>query len=124
MSSKPTQVVLLVGGDLLATARLERAATDAGAHLRSTSPEKMMDAIRSERPDVVVLDLDRGRSAVLESLSEARDQGLSTGRVVGYFSHVDGTLRAQAQAAGCRALPRGRFWNSLPEELRAPEAQT
>ncbi|MDQ3785310.1 MAG: hypothetical protein M3360_10640 [Actinomycetota bacterium] len=124
MSSKPSQVVLLVGGDLLATARLERAATDAGAELRSSSPEKMVDAIQSERPDILVLDLDRGRSGVLESLGEARERGLSTGRVVGYFSHVDGSLRAQAQAVGCRALPRGRFWSNLPEELRAPEAQT
>ncbi|MDQ3766787.1 MAG: hypothetical protein M3346_05525 [Actinomycetota bacterium] len=121
MSSKPSQVVLLVGGDLLATARLERATTDAEAELKSTTPEKMVDAIQSVRPDMLILDLDRGRAGVLESLAEARERGLPTGRVVGYFSHVDGALRAQAQAAGCRALPRGRFWSNLPEELRAPE---
>lgn len=122
MKPRPSQVVLLVGGDLLATARLQRAAADAGAELRSASPETMLDAIRSERPDLLVLDLDLGRAEVLESLAEARAEGLPTGRVVGYFSHVDGSLRSQAQAAGCRALPRGRFWNSLPEELRTPDA--
>lgn len=123
MSSRPSQVVLLVGGDLLATARLERAAADAGAELRRASPEKMVEAIESELPDLLVLDLDRGRSDMLDSLAEARSRGLATGRVVGYFSHVDDSLRAQARAAGCRALPRGRFWSTLPEELRAPEAQ-
>ena len=117
-------MVLLVGGDLLARARLERAAVDAGAELRSTSPEKMLDAIGAERPDLLVLDLDSGRSGVLEGLAEAHARGLPTDRVVGYFSHVDSSLRAQAMAAGCRALPRGRFWSTLPEELRARENET
>ncbi|MBA3350586.1 MAG: hypothetical protein H0T12_08525, partial [Actinobacteria bacterium] len=67
MKPRPSQVVLLVGGDLLATARLQRAAADAGAELRSASPETMLDAIRSERPDLLVLDLDLGRAEVLES---------------------------------------------------------
>jgi hypothetical protein len=108
----------------MARARLERAAADAGAELYSTSPGKMVDAIGAERPDIIVLDLDGGGAAVLDSLTEARAAGLATGRVVGYFSHVDGSLRAQAQAAGCRALPRGRFWSTLPEELGAPERGT
>jgi DNA-binding NarL/FixJ family response regulator len=118
-----SRVVLLVGGDLMATARLERAARDTGAELRVTSPENFIDALRADRPDIVILDLDRGRAPVLESLAEARAQGVSPGRVVGYFSHVDGSLRARAQAAGCRALPRGRFWGHLTEELAAPGSQ-
>ena len=124
MNPHPPEVVLLVGGDLLARARLERAVADAGAELRTTSPEKMLDAIGSERPDLLVLDLDRGQSGVLEDLADARSRNLPTERVVGYFSHVDSSLRAQAQAAGCRALPRGRFWNTLPKELRARGNET
>lgn len=120
MSAKPARVVLLVGGDLLATGRLERAAVDAGMELRVTPPAHMLEALRAERPEVVVLDLDLGRTGVLESLAEARAEGLAPGRVVAYFSHVDTSLRVQAQAAGCRALPRGRFWSRLAEELAAP----
>lgn len=123
MSPGSSQVVLLVGGDLLATARLERAAVDAGVELRVTSPSHMVDALRAQRPDLVVLDLDLGRAGVLESLADARAEGLTPGRVVGYFSHVDGSLRAQATAAGCRALPRGRFWSRLAEELAGPEPE-
>lgn len=121
MSEERARVVLLVGGDLLATGRLERAAGDAGMELRVTPPARLLEALRADRPDVVVIDLDLGRTEALESLAKARAEGLAPNRVVAYFSHVDTSLRAQAQAAGCRALPRGRFWSRLAEELAAPQ---
>ncbi|MGH2820888.1 MAG: hypothetical protein ACRDJ5_09565, partial [Actinomycetota bacterium] len=74
-------------------------------------------ALASDPPSVLVLDLDQGRDEVLSELEAARGEGAAAGRVVGYFSHVDEPLGAAARAAGCEALPRGRFWRELPELL-------
>jgi DNA-binding response OmpR family regulator len=103
----------------MARGRLEQPLAAAGYALATTSAERLEEALRAEEPEVVILDLDAGGRAVLDRLQEARARGAVTGRVVGYFSHVDAELGAAAQAAGCTALPRGRFWRSLPEVLAA-----
>jgi CheY-like chemotaxis protein len=108
---------LLVGADLMARARLEQAAGDAGLSVATAPPERLHDALRAHEPDVVILDLDAGGRELLDRLEEARTGGALRGRVVGYFSHVDADLGAAARAAGCEALPRGRFWRALPEVL-------
>lgn len=62
--------------------------------------------------DLVVADLDR--PGVLDVLADV----VSTGaRVVGFASHVDGPVLEAATARGCRAMPRSRFFRSLPTLL-------
>jgi hypothetical protein len=67
---------------------------------------------------LVVFDLDEGGDAALQALSVARASGLLPSRVVGYYSHVNRALGQAAEAAGCEAWPRGKFWGSLPELLQ------
>ena len=112
------RTVLLVGGDLMARARLEAAAREAGVELVTASQETLETALLENRPAMVVLDLDDGGDGVLAALDRARARDLVPERVVGYFSHVDAALGQAAGAAGCEAMPRGRFWRSLAEILR------
>lgn len=109
--------VLLVGGDLMARARLHDAATRGGVDLTTTSPGSIGDALRKQRADVLILDLDGGREPVLKELVRAREEGLAPKRVVGYYSHVDRALGEAAKQAGCDARPRGEFWRILDEVL-------
>jgi hypothetical protein len=114
---------VLVGGDLMAQARLQRAADDGGVALRRVRPEGLVDALRAAPADLLVLDLDAGRQPLLDEVTRARAAGVVPARVVGYFSHVDDELGRAARAAGCAAMPRGRFWRALDDVLggRTPE---
>jgi DNA-binding NarL/FixJ family response regulator len=105
--------VLLVGGDLLAKARLRDAASRAGATLESASPETLRARLREVDPSLVVLDLDGGRDEVLKELRASSKQELGQARVVGFYSHVDRALGEAAEQAGCEAWPRGKFWTAL-----------
>jgi DNA-binding response OmpR family regulator len=113
MMTEPGRAVL-VGADLMARARVERAAAASGYALATAPAGGLGDALRGHAPALVILDLDAGGRGALEELERARAQGQVT-RAVGFFSHVDAELGAAARAAGCDALPRGRFWRALPE---------
>ena len=106
-------VVLLVGGELMARARLQNATADRGMRVKSVLPDGLVDGLQEMRPKMVVLDLDTGRDRVLDELARARAAGLAPARVLGYFSHVEQELGEAARAAGCEAYPRGRFWRDL-----------
>lgn len=112
-------IVVLVGGDLMARARLEAAARHAGAEVTTIGLEDLESSLEERATNLVVIDLDEGRDAALEVVAAARARGLITGRVVGYFSHIDEALGEAARQAGCEAVPRGRFWRTVPDLLRA-----
>jgi hypothetical protein len=102
-------VVVLVGGDLAARARVADAAARAGLELFTTSPAGVSDALRDGRVRLVIVDLDDAADA-LDVVAEQRD---SSARAVGFYSHVDVELGRRARAAGIEAVPRGRFWREL-----------
>jgi DNA-binding NarL/FixJ family response regulator len=108
---------LLVGGDLLAQGRLRAAADELGVILHTTTAKSMRARLAAVEPDVLILDLD-SEAAVLEGLAAARAEELVPQRVVGYFSHVNEALGEAARRAGVEAVPRGRFWRTLPDHLR------
>lgn len=114
-------MALLVSTDLLARSRLEDAAARAGWRVDVTSAQALPERAASSGADVLVLDLDSGGPDLLDRLKEARERGEIPARVVGFFSHVDTALAEAARAAGCEAVPRGKFWRSLPE-LLAPRS--
>jgi CheY-like chemotaxis protein len=113
----PALKVLLADGDLMAQARLDSAASAAGASVEAVAGGKLVERLRGPGVDLVVLDLDRGRAPLLEAVETARAEGIPLPRVVGFLSHVDDQLADAASRAGCEAIPRGRFWRSLPELL-------
>ncbi len=108
--------VLLVDADLLAKARVLNAAAVVRAEIADA--ESSSGDVFANGYDLVIVDLDRGRAGALSRLADARAAGRLDGvRIVGYLSHVDEELRAAAEAAGCEAMPRGRFFKSLPRLL-------
>ncbi len=110
-------VVALVGGDLMARARLQDAADRHGVELLSVAPGTLEQALRDTELEILILDLDAGGIPLLEELDHVREAGPAPARVVGFFSHVDHALGEAATSRGCDAMPRGRFWRTLPELL-------
>lgn len=110
--------ITLVSPDLMARGRLEPAATGAGAELDTVRVDRLLERLRREVPDILVLDLDAGGRDLLAVLETARSKRLLPGRVIGYFSHVDEDLGRAAAAAGIDAFPRGRFWRDVQTLLR------
>ena len=73
------------------------------------SPHELAAVTAAKPTDLVIVDV--ARSGVLEELRV----GLKA-RVVGFASHVDKELIADAHAAGCtEVLARSRFFKHLPE---------
>jgi hypothetical protein len=64
-----------------------------------------------------VIDLDEGGSESLKLLETARAGGTVPPLVIGFLSHIDRDLGAEARAAGVKTVPRGRFWSHLAEVL-------
>ncbi len=69
-------------------------------------------AARASEADLVVVDLDR--PAAIDVLADVVATGA---RVVGFAAHVDDPTLEAATARGCRAVPRSRFFRSLPSVL-------
>lgn len=110
--SIPARVVL-ASDDLQARTRVLDALTRKGLQVATTEPTGFSAAARGAR--ALILDLDRGGKAALEELESLRSGEGAPAEIFGFFSHVDAELGRRARAAGCRAMPRGKFWADLPE---------
>jgi hypothetical protein len=101
--------VVLIGRDLLAVARLERAAAGAGLGLATVTPGH--DPPAALRVAAVVVDLDAAGAAGAEQAAALAARAGVPG--FAFFSHVDEDVGRAARAAGLTALPRGRFWREV-----------
>jgi hypothetical protein len=110
------RVAIVVSVDLLARSRIEDAAARAGWTVEVAAAPTLFERLASSRADLLVLDLDAGGRALLDQIATG-DRALLPDRVLGFYSHVDTELRAAAADAGCDAMPRGKFWRTLPELL-------
>ena len=108
MTERPRRVAL-VGADLMGRSRVEEAVTRAGMELVAAPPAGGIGELDA---DLVVVDLDSVGAELVRSWGER-----SGPAAIGYFSHVDTELGEAARAAGIEALPRGRFWRTLPDVL-------
>jgi hypothetical protein len=118
------EVILVVGGDLMAHQRIRSSAQAVGADAHFVAFGGLIDALQKDSFDVLIVDLDDGREPVLAEVREARDQGLLPEAVLGYYSHVDAALGKAAEASGVVPLRRGQFWASLPSLLGgSPESK-
>ncbi|MGH2751371.1 MAG: hypothetical protein ACRDK3_10965 [Actinomycetota bacterium] len=111
------RTVLLIGGDLMARARIEGAAAAASLKVESLTAEALGSLDRLPEADLVVLDLDTGGSSLIRAWAEL--SGGAGPRTIGYFSHVDVELGRQARTHGIEAWPRGRFWRTLDDIFAA-----
>ena len=105
--------IAIVGGDLMARSRIESAAAANSLEVQRLSQGDLESLENPPNVALVVLDLDSGGASMIDAWSSLA--GESGPRAVGYFSHVDANLGDHARSNGVEAMPRGRFWRSLPE---------
>jgi DNA-binding NarL/FixJ family response regulator len=110
--------VVALMDDLFFQMKLAETAKQLGVELKvATNGEAFMGLMESE-PKLVIVDLN-ARSQPIEAIEKLR-QARKDVRVVGFLSHVQKELAAQAQAAGCdEVLPRSSFTENLAAILSA-----
>ena len=104
--------VVALMDDLFFQMKLAETAKQLGVEVKvATNGEALLGLMASE-PKLVIVDLN-ARSQPIAAIEKLR-QTQKDVRVVGFLSHVQTELAAQAQAAGCdEILPRSSFTQNL-----------
>jgi len=104
-------VVALVD-DLFFQMKLAETAKQLGVEVKVAANGEALMGLMASEPRLVIVDLNARNQPIgaIEKLRQARKDV----RVVGFLSHVQTELAAQAQAAGCdEVLPRSSFTENL-----------
>jgi CheY-like chemotaxis protein len=114
--------MIVVGvDDLLFCSRISSAAKAAGVEIRfARSAQAIVDAVRETAPPLVIVDLSSLQIAPLDAVAALKaDPTLAQALIVGFVSHVQADLIAQARAAGVdRVMARSAFVVELPRLLK------
>jgi CheY-like chemotaxis protein len=111
------KVVALVD-DLFFQMKLAETAKQLGMEVKVATNGDALAGLMESAPKLVIVDLN-ARSQPLQAIERVRQTSKDV-RVVGFLSHVQTQLAAQAQAAGCNeVLPRSRFTQNLAAILSA-----
>ncbi len=116
MQNQGPRRVLAAVSDLFFSVKLTEAAKRAGLALEFvTDADAILEKAKS-RPSLIIFDLNFEAVKpvdLIAKLKEDRDtKGIS---LIGYLSHVQADLKAQAQEAGCdMVLARSAFSQNLP----------
>ncbi len=113
-------MILAVLDDLMFTSKIRSTASQLGVAVRfARSADGALAEMRSERPALVILDLNSTRLDPLTVVSAMKqDAELASIPTVGYASHVMVDLIDAARKAGVtEVLPRSAFTQRLPEIL-------
>lgn len=104
--------------DLFFQMKLAETAKQLGVEVKvAVNGEALMELMASE-PKLVIVDLN-ARCQPLQAIEKLR-QTRKDVRLVGFLSHVQRELAAEAQAAGCNeVLPRSTFTQNLAAILSA-----
>ena len=110
--------VLALMDDLFFQMKLAETAKQLGVEVKvATNGDAFLELMASE-PKLVIVDLN-ARSKPIAAIEKLRQTSKGV-RVVGFLSHVQTELAAQAQAAGCNeVLPRSSFTQNLAAILSA-----
>lgn len=124
--TQPTErTVVSAVQDLLFKSKILETADQLGIETKfPRKPEKLLESVRSERPDLIVLDLGSEHFRPLELLTELKsDPELRQIPTIGFLPHVEQELADAARAAGCdRVVPRGSFSKNLPKFISAADS--
>jgi len=107
--------------DMLFASKIRAVAEQLGLTVQfAKSASAVVEAVRKEKPSVIVVDLHSQRCQPLELARELKaNKELSAIPMVGFFSHVETALQVAAQEAGYdHVMPRSAFTRNLPEILR------
>jgi DNA-binding NarL/FixJ family response regulator len=104
--------VVALMDDLFFQMKLAETAKQLGVEVRVATNGEALIGLMASDPKLVIVDLN-ARSQPIEAIKKLR-QARGDVRVVGFLSHVQKELAAQAQAAGCdEVLPRSSFTQNL-----------
>jgi CheY-like chemotaxis protein len=107
--------------DMIFTSRVTATARALGLEAKSArSVERLMDLVRSNVPDCLIVDLANPGLEIQTLIKELRASGQKPPRVIAFGSHVDTATLQAARAAGCDVvLPRSKFIDDLEKSLPA-----
>jgi ActR/RegA family two-component response regulator len=104
--------VVALMDDLFFQMKLAETAKLLGVEVKVATNTEALMGLMASAPKLVVVDLN-ARSQPLQAIEKLRQMRKDV-RVVGFLSHVQTELAAQAQAAGCdEVLPRSSFTQNL-----------
>jgi CheY-like chemotaxis protein len=110
--------VVALMDDLFFQMKLAETAKQLGLDVKVAANGDALMGLLESAPKLVIVDLN-ARSQPLQAIARVR-QASKDIRVVGFVSHVQTQLAAQAQAAGCNeVLPRSSFTQNLAAILSA-----
>ena len=104
--------VVALMDDLFFQMKLAETAKQLGVEVKVAANGEALMGLMESAPKLVIVDLN-ARSQPIQTIEKLR-QTRKDIRVVGFLSHVQKELAAQAQAAGCdEVLPRSTFTQNL-----------
>ncbi len=104
--------VVALMDDLFFQMKLAETAKQLGVEVKVAANGEALMGLMESAPKLVIVDLN-ARSQPIQTIEKLR-QTRKDIRVVGFLSHVQRELAAQAQAAGCdEVLPRSTFTQNL-----------
>lgn len=112
---------LLLSDDLIFTSRITGTARDLGLTVKAASTvDRLRSLARVEAPACVIVDLANPGLAIEELMKWLQENCHPVPRVVAYGSHVDTETLRRGREAGCApVLPRSKFVEELPSQMRA-----
>ena len=114
-------MVIVAVDDLMFASRISSAAKALGVEIAfARSPEAIVEAVRSKSPRLVILDLNSQKVRPLEAVAALKaDPALASVPTVGFVSHVQTDLIAEARKAGVdQVMARSAFVTQLPSLLQ------
>jgi len=106
--------------DLFFASKIRAVAEHLGVSIEfARSDQAVRESLSKETPDLIILDLHSQKVPAVALAKEIRaDERLGKVKLVGFFSHVETQMAADAQKAGFdQVLPRSAFTNRLAEIL-------
>lgn len=115
--------VLVLGDDIFFQSKITETARRLGVPLRMvSSAAAFREEISRSIPSLAIVDLNL-RAAPLEAVREVHAVHPDL-RIIGYLSHVQTELAAEARKAGCsEVMPRSKFTQELATLLAAGSAR-
>jgi CheY-like chemotaxis protein len=106
--------------DLFFQMKVAETAKHLGVELKVAGNADALLALLKPAPKLVIVDLN-ARSQPLQAIERVRAEKKGV-PVIGFLSHVQAELAAQARAAGCdQVMPRSKFTQNLPAILSAAQ---
>ena len=114
-------MIIVAVDDLMFASRISSAAKALSVEIAfARSPEAIVAAVRTKAPRLVILDLNSVKVRPLEAVAALKaDAALAGVPTVGFVSHVQADLIADARRAGVdQVLARSAFVMQLPQLLQ------